>query len=350
MFDYQNFEQNELSIPGLSLRPYESDHTISKFDITLSAMESAEQVYFSFQYCSALFKAETIERFIAYFKKIVSVVVKEPSIKLSAIDILSEQERNQLLFEFNDTTVDYPREKTVIDLFEEQVEKTPDNIALVFEGESLSYRDFNNRVNHLAKELETKGISQSDIVGIMSERSLEMMVGIYGILKVGAAYLPIDVYYPQERIAYVLKDSGAQLLLTTISTLEIGYLDISTHTIEQGESERSVACYFKSKALPKGLAYVIYTSGSTGNPKGVMIEHGSLINYISWAGDYYLKGENSVFPFYSSITFDLTVTSIFTPLITGYSIIIYGETKDNITIEEVTEDKRCNIIKLTPSH
>jgi len=186
--------------------------SISKFDMTLTARDSINITRISLEYCTKLFKSDTIDRFIQYFNKLIEEISFEK--KLSEIEIISDTEKERILHEFNDTATDYPRDKTIHELFEEQVERTPDNVSLVFENSQLSYSELNKKSNQLARTLREKGVKADDIVGIMIERSLEMIIGIMGILKAGGAYLPIDPEYPDERKLFMLEDNRCNILLT----------------------------------------------------------------------------------------------------------------------------------------
>ncbi|NOR44474.1 MAG: amino acid adenylation domain-containing protein, partial [Candidatus Delongbacteria bacterium] len=199
----------DLNFSNLELEENTYTHIrgISKFDLNLTAIDFGEQLYFDLEYSRKLFKPETIDRFIEYFKTIINTIIDNPNQRISRIDILTSEEKHQLLYEFNDTYADYPRDKTIQELFEEQVSKTPDNIALVFENKEMSYGELNARSNQLARLLREKGVNPDAIVGIMVDRSFEMIIGILGIMKSGGAYLPIDPTYPEERIKYMLENS-----------------------------------------------------------------------------------------------------------------------------------------------
>jgi len=344
MFVLQNLEAPEIELSGLVLKPYEYEDKTAKFDLTLSAVEDKGKLFFTFEYSTNLFREETIYRFIAYFKNIVGGLIENKERKISDFEIITEEEKKRILFDFNDTERDYPKDKTIHRLFEEQASKTPDHIALVGANRhprvcpvSLTYRQLNEQSDQLAELLIEKGVLPDNIVGIMMERSIEMITGILGILKSGGAYLPIDPDYPQERIDYMLKDSGGKILLTAADCVFNFY-------------HSSFIIHHSSHS--SHLAYVIYTSGSTGKPKGVMITHRSAVNYLWWAAQNYVKKESLNFPLYTSISFDLTVTSIFTPLITGNATVIYGENETDkaLLIERIIEEDRVGGVKLTPSH
>ncbi|MEN8220810.1 MAG: amino acid adenylation domain-containing protein, partial [Pseudomonadota bacterium] len=266
---------------------------------------------------------------------------------------LSGSEEQQLPTEFNQTSTEYPSDKTIVSLFEEQVEKTPEAIAVVFEGQQLTYQTLNQQANQLAHYLHTLKVGPETIVGIHMERSPKMIIGLLGILKAGGAYLPLDMAYPVARLMSVLEDAMVSIVLTqsslidrfSESTAQVFCLDAETELLSQFSVENPL-----TEVGPKNLAYVIYTSGSTGKPKGVMVEHQGLVNYIWWAKKHYLQNELLDFPLFSSVSFDLTVTSLYVPLISGSKIVIYREESNNLPILQVIEDNLVDIIKLTPSH
>jgi tyrocidine synthetase-3 len=350
MFILQNVDIPEIVIPGLTLKPHDYDFGISRFDLTLQCFELEEKLLCSFQYSTKLFKEATIERFINYFRSIISIIVENPQIKISDMEIISEEEKTRLLFDFNDTRANYPKDKTLQQLFEEQVDKTPGNIAIVFEEQHLSYKMLNQRSNQLACTLRQKGAAVDMMIPIMVKRSIVMLIGIMAILKAGGAYLPIDPGYPQERKLYILKDSNVTLLLfikeCESSLGDISQLiDLDDKAIYQGVGENPGKIN-----KPDDPAYVIYTSGSTGKPKGVMAEHRNIVSYICWAIKIHMKSGNVNFPLFTSFSFDLTVTSIFAPLLSGNKVVVYEESEQVPIIGKLFDDNRLDIVKLTPSH
>ncbi|MBD8498539.1 amino acid adenylation domain-containing protein [Paenibacillus arenosi] len=253
---------------------------------------------------------------------------------------------------FNNTTTVYPSDDHIGILFEEQVLKTPHQVALRFEETVLTYSQLNERANQVARKLQHKGVAIGTKVGIMASHSLEMVIGILAIIKAGAAYVPIDASYPVERINYMVADSAVQIILTNDANIAENdyafsgkYVLLTNADLYTGESAN-----LELTISPNDLVYMIYTSGSTGLPKGVMIEHRGLVNYIWWAKQQYVKHDHEVFALYSSISFDLTVTSIFTPLICGAQIDIYREEGAEFALFKVVRDNRATVIKLTPSH
>ena len=285
LFTLQTQDVPEMEIPGLKLKPFSNKHSISKFDLTLLGMEINDTLSFVFEYCTKLFRMETVERFAGYFQRIISGVLEKPDVKIAEIEIISEKEKEHILFVFNDTDTDYPREKAIHRLFEEQALAAPDRIAVVdtgiVHGISITYNELNTQAGLLAGVLIEKGIVAGDVTAIIGGRSLEMVKGILGILKAGAAYLPIDVEYPPERIDYMLKDSGAAILLTDyekeiIVNCQLLIVNCKLMSPPQAPLHHSSFIVHQSSHL----AYVIYTSGSTGKPKGVMVTHRNVVRLV----------------------------------------------------------------------
>ncbi len=321
-----------------------------QLNVLFSFLKTGESIEGRIEFNQKLYKSDTMANIAAHFINLLEVVLNNIEVAIKDIAILSEQEKNELLYRYNNTNTAYPSDKTISELFEEQVEKTPDNIAVVFKDKRLTYKELNERANRLARRLRDMGVKPDTIVGIMAERSVEMLLGILAILKAGGAYLPIDTEYPEERILYILEDSKADILLTQRHLVQKIKFDGKILALDKGDLYEDNGTNLDKISTPSNLAYVIYTSGSTGNPKGVMIANRGLVNYIWWAQKVYLNGEQLDFPLYSSISFDLTVTSIFTPLISGSSIIIYGEEDKTLLIRKIAEKDEVGIIKLTPVH
>jgi non-ribosomal peptide synthetase component F len=270
----------DIKLDDVILKKYNSQNEVSKFDITLNVLDRDKKLEFELEYCSKLFNRDTIERLSSHYVRVLEKIVENTEIKICEIDLLSEGERNQILYEFNNTEADYPKDKTIQELFEEQVERTPNNTAVVFEDKELTYKELNEKSNQVARVLRDKGVKKDTIVGIMIERSIEMVIGIMGILKAGGAYLPIDPDYPKERTEYMLNDGNAKLLMVDNNVkYKINYegkiININDLNICK-ESDENLSVINSTS----DLIYVIYTSGTTGNPKGVMIEHKQIYNFI----------------------------------------------------------------------
>lgn len=303
------------------------------------------------EYNTAVFKKETIRRIVDHFIHLLQRAFFNVGLKLIDISLLTEEEKKQVVFDFNNTAADYPSSRMIQQLFEEQVEKTPQNIAVEFNGEKLTYKDLNKKANQLARFLRGKGIGeQGAVAAIMLENSLEIPIAVLAVLKAGGTYLPLGFEYPEARIVYMLRDSHAGILLTRESLVQGKNIQCPAVYPDEDDLFTGGDGNLESINQSGNLAYIIYTSGTTGQPKGVMIEHRGLVNYIYWAAQTYVKGERVNFPLYTSISFDLTVTSIFTPLVTGNSIIVYGSPDVRFYIEDVIDDNRVEIVKMTPSH
>ena len=247
----------------------------ARFDLELQIVDDLEGLSAWIDYSTDLFDTSTIVRFLAHYQVILEGVVADPEARLSALPLLTEAERHQLLVEFNDTETEYPKDKCVHQLFEAQVEQNPDAVAVVFEDQSLTYGELNARANQLAHHLQELGVGPEVLVGICVERSLEMIVGFLGILKAGGAYVPLDPSYPKERLAFMLGDAAPAVLLTQESLLERPY-DYQGQVLcldgGWGGFERQSLENPSSSVTSENLAYVMYTSGSTGKPKGVMTD------------------------------------------------------------------------------
>jgi amino acid adenylation domain-containing protein len=285
MFVLQNVPMTEFELPGVTLTQLDGDSTIAKFDLTLSMSETDRGLVGEWEYNTDLFDGSTIERMTAHFQNLLSAIVANPAVTVGELALLSAAERHQLLVEWNDTAFEYPTDKCIHQLFESQVERTPDAVAVVFENQQLTYRELNQQANQLAHYLQTLGVRPEVLVGICVERSLEMVVGLLGILKAGGAYVPLDPHYPQERLSYMLEDAQVSVILTQQHLLEklqqhqtqLVYLDTDWRLISQLNQDHPLTAIQTTN-----LAYVIYTSGSTGQPKGVMVAHQGLLNLVFW--------------------------------------------------------------------
>src|SRR4051794_31597354 len=267
-------------------------------------------------------------------------------------------EKNQLLVAFNTTEVHYPLNMTVIDLFEEQVERSPSSIAVIFEEQKLTYRELDEYANKLANYLRCKGVTKETLVPIYIERSLQMIVGILGVLKASCAYVPIDTDYPHERIRYILEDTGAKLVISgkesriKLESFEEFVIDIIELDTTLSVIDQQPASNPQSSINTHHLAYVIYTSGSTGKPKGVMIEHGGLTNLsLSQADFFRLKPGTKTLQF-ASFGFDASCSEIFTSLVSGGCLVL-TQKKDILSAEEfenTINNHRVEVVTLPPSY
>jgi amino acid adenylation domain-containing protein/non-ribosomal peptide synthase protein (TIGR01720 family) len=332
MLVLQNSEAEKLELPGLKVTALDSELPVAKFDLTLNLVEEGGQFHCTWEYATDLFEAETIERMAANFEVLLRSIVENPEESISHLQMLTEQEIQQLQT-WNNTTTDYAQDasaplstgQTVVDLFEQQVEKTPDNIAVVFEQQQLSYSELNRKANQIAHYLLLKKGTESCLIAIAVERSLEMVIALLAILKAGAAYVPIDPSYPSTRIAYMLDDSAAPLLLTKshlkaqLPELESECVVVCLDEVDfAGQSSKNPAV----RRQAEDLAYVIYTSGSTGKPKGVAIEHYSPVQLIHWAHHTFDSAQLAGVLASTSICFDLSIFELFVPLSQGGCVIV----------------------------
>lgn len=357
MFVFQNTPTQELKLPGLTLTPIELHNKTAKFDLTLDMRETDQGLSGLWEYNIDLFENTTITRMIGHFQTLLEGMTANPEQQLLDLPILTEAERHQILVEWNDTKkVDYPKDTCLHELFEAQVERTPDATALVFEDQKLSYQELNQRANQLAHYLRTLGVGPEILVGICVERSLEMVVGLLGVLKAGGAYVPLDPEYPKERLAFMIEDSQTSVLLTQEKLkLEIGNrklnngnivcLDSDWETITQ-ECENNPV----SGVNADNLIYVIYTSGSTGKPKGAMNIHRALCNRLLWMQDAYRLTADDHILQKTPFSFDVSGWEFFWPLITGARLVIAkpGGHKDSAYLIKLITDQKITTMHFVP--
>jgi len=329
MFSH-GFEQSAI---GIFIREFSDSQDVRvEFDFNLGAFEHAE-----------------IELLKARFECLLHDTFRRPNIPISELQIMPDAEYHKILFEFNETTTDYPRDKTIVDLFEEQVAKTPDAIAVVFENQQLTYQELNRRSNQLAHYLHNIGVKPEVLVGICVERSLEMNIGILGILKAGGAYVPLEPTYPKERLAFIMEDAQASILVTQTSLVsdlpqqktQLLCLDTEWEIISQSDSKNPV-----SQVKQENLAYVIYTSGSTGKPKGVAIEHHSAVVLLIWAKEVFTSEEIAGVLASTSICFDLSVFELFVPISWGGKVILV---ENALHLPTLSADLGVTLVNTVPS-
>jgi len=328
MFALDDARVPSVKLPELTVSSYSVEIGTAKFDLTLSMENTADGLASVWEYNADLFDKATIARMAGHFQTLLEAIVANPQQKVSSLSLLTEQERHQLLVDWNNTTKEYPSDKCIHQLFEEQVELTPDSEAVLFEDKQLTYRELNQRANCLAHHLRTLGVEPEVLVGICVERSLEMVVGLLGILKAGGAYVPLDPAYPPERLVFMLEDASVPVLLTQARLVEslpkhqgrIVCLDTDWEIINR-QSEENPGCSLK----PENLAYVIYTSGSTGRPKGVLIEHRALLNLVFWHQETFSVSSRDRATQIAGLAFDASVWELWPYLSAGASIYIANE-------------------------
>ena len=370
MFGFQSVRRETPELPGLTLSPIEMESGTAKFDLFLSMVEEGDSLRGSLEYNTDLFEDGTITRMLGHFHTLLEGVTAHPEQRLWDLPILTERERQQLLVEWNDTGKDYAKDKCIHQLFESQVDRTPDATAVVFpsislrtgpstgsghsEDKQLTYRELNHRANQLAHHLRALGVGPEVRVAIFVERSLEMVIGLLGILKAGGAYVPLDPAYPKERLAFMLEDAEAPVLLTQEGLLQglpdhrgrVVRLDSDWHVVAQESRENPT-----SRATAESLAYVIYTSGSTGKPKGVVITHRALVNFFNsmWQQPG-LACEDTLLSV-TTLSFDIAALEIFLPLTVGARVVVASRAvaADGVQLREKLERYGVTAMQATPA-
>ena len=353
IFNLLNMDVGEIEAEGLHISRYPFEKEVAQYDLSVIATEARNKdgIEVEMNYCTSLFKDDTIRRLGQHYVKVLERVASDPEATLKDINLLSGEEEKLLLREFNQTETPYLREKTIHELFEEQVKKTPRNTALVFGDRQMTYAELNNRANLVAARLREKGIKRDDIVGILLRRSPEMLAGILGILKAGGAYLPMDPEYPGDRIDYMIEDSGARVLLTSKTLKDRTAFGGDLLCMEDAELREGEAPNPPVVNRPEDLAYVIYTSGSTGKPKGVMIEHRALNNFIKGMAERIdFAPEKSILAL-TTLSFDIFALETHLPVTRGMKVVIANEEeqRDSKLLGELIARNGIDILQMTPS-
>ena len=352
LLSYQNVRSNKQT----SDINYESSWVGNNFisddiDIHLYDMNDTGDINIAYDYLISKYSIDDICSIHARFLYIINQVLENNDITLNEIEIVTPDEKKKILYDFNNTSADYPSDKTITQLFEEQVEKTPDNIAVVFEDQKLTYRELNERANSLANYLRSQKIGRNDIIGIMVNRSLEMIISILAVLKSGACYIPIDPEYPQDRIEYMLNNSNAKLLLTFKRLENKVTFDNKLFVELDNELYNSNKDNLININEPDDLAYIIYTSGSTGKPKGVMLKHNNINNFIQGMCNVVDFNSRKTIVSVTTISFDIFVLESLLPLEKGLKIVIANENEQNDArlFNSLCLENNVNIIQTTPS-
>jgi amino acid adenylation domain-containing protein len=354
MFVLQNTPMSAVELEGLTCKPVEYEGQIAKFDLTLTMSEEEGVLVGAFEYSTDLFLPESISRMAGHFIQLLEGVVDDLHQPIKKLPLLTAKERHQLLEGWNGTKIEYPPAECLHHLFEEQAERTPDAVALVFRDETMTYRELNRRANGLARALRQKGVGPDVLVGICAERSFEMVVALLAVLKAGGAYVPVDPAYPTERIAFLLEDSKVRVLLTQKRLADLLPEHPTEIVLLDAQEERSSEADDENLQPPvtaDHLAYVIYTSGSTGKPKGVMIPHRAICNHMRWyLRKYEVTGQDHILQ-RTSFSFDPSVTEFFAPLLTGGRIVLAepGRQSDLAYLTELIAAERVTMMQVTPS-
>ncbi|HEY0607136.1 MAG TPA: amino acid adenylation domain-containing protein [Herpetosiphonaceae bacterium] len=355
LFTLQNTPMQDLDLPDLRLRPVDLEATTTKTDLMLEIVPIGETLTGVVGYNTDLFDRDTIERMMTHYRTLLESIVANPDLPITHAPLLTEPEHRQMLIDWNRSEAEYPRDAAVHQLIEAQAARTPNTPAIVYEGASLTYAELNARANQLAHYLRAQGVGPDVLVGLMVERSLEMIVGMLAILKAGGAYLPLDPSYPAERLQYMLTHSRAPLLLTQDRLVEklpehlaqVFRLDADWERLATQPTTNPART-----ALPEHLAYVIYTSGSTGRPKGVMVKQQGLINLVYGLRAYFDDPQVQITGLITSISFDISVNQIFPTLIFGRTLhIISDPVKFNSrALLRYLDENQLHLLDAVPSY
>ncbi|MEM8530663.1 MAG: amino acid adenylation domain-containing protein [Chloroflexota bacterium] len=344
----------QMELGGLLIESVALRQRVAQFDLVLTMTEMDDGFGASFEYNTDLFDPTTIERMAGHFKSLIEGIVYNPAQSINDISLLTQAECRAVIVEWNATTIIYPKNLLAHQLIMEQAIRTPAAPAVVHTDHTMSYATLDHRANQLAHYLKALGVAPEVRVGIYMDRSSELVVALLGVLKAGGAYVPLDPTYPQERLTFMVTNAQIQVLLTISSlctqlpstTAPVVYLDQNWADIDQYPTTLPT-----NTATSDNLAYIIYTSGSTGVPKGVMVSHRGLANYLQWAVNTYGVCPGDIIPTHTSIGFDLTITSLILPLIAGAQVFLLDE-QPGITslVDAFTTDTIFQLIKLTPAH
>jgi len=348
MFILQNTPAAGLTLPGLAVAPFDVSNESAKFDLLLDLTETGHGLRGTLEYNTDVFDSATVARFLGHFEALLAAIASDPNQHISTLPILSAAER-QLLAEWNDTSVDWPQDECLHELVEAQARECPDAVAVVADDRQLTYGDLNRKSNQLARYLRSLGVGPESRVGLCLNRSIEMVVGVFGVLKAGAAYVPMDPAYPSSRLAFILEDSKASVVLSDERlaaslpkhTARVVCLD-STWQIPGAEPGENLG----RRGDSRNLSHVIYTSGSTGRPKGVAIEQRSVVTLVRWSRENYSAEELAGVLAATSICFDLSVWELFVPLSVGGTVVLASTA---LELPALRSAQRVTLINTVPS-
>jgi len=356
MFVLLNAPQAATEFSGLRLAPLNVHSGTAMFDLTCTLWEGPNGLAGRLEYNADLFDAATMQRMLGHFQALLESIVSNPFQSVSALPILTPAERRQLLVDWNDTQKEYPAEKCFHQLFEAQVERAPEAVAVVFAEQQLTYRELNRRANQLAHHLGSLGVGPETMAGVCLERAPEMLIALLGVLKAGGAYVPLDPAYPVERIAYVLEDAQVPVLLTQRSTMENlnfsgGNLQIIFLDYESGIFSSANDSNPTVNVAAENLAYTIYTSGSTGKPKGVTISHGALVNFLFAMQEAPGLTAQEILLAVTTLSFDIAGLELYLPLIAGARLVLASRemAADGKLLIAALADSGATMMQATPA-
>jgi amino acid adenylation domain-containing protein len=352
-----------MDLKGLTLSHEPAHSGAAKYDLTVWFTDVGQDIWLELEYCTDLFDADAIDRLAGHFQTLLAGVIDNPDTRLASLPLLSPAEHRQILEEWNDTEVDYPRHACLHELFEAQVERTPDRVALVCGGRQCTYRELNRQADRLAQHLQGLGVGPDVLVALYLERSPEMVVALLGVLKAGGAYLPLDPVYPPERLAFMLEDAQPRVLVTqagmqaSLPPLSIPVVLVDGHTAHSatgpsnGSVDNSRQGPHRRPQSSASLAYVLYTSGSTGRPKGVQIPHSAVVNVLTALRKQIGVDAEDVWLAVTTLAFDIAALEILLPLTTGSRVVLAGQevATDGLRLAELLAESGATVMQATPA-
>jgi amino acid adenylation domain-containing protein len=353
-FVLQNAADFELELPGLEVEPLDTETETSKFDLRLSAQETPEYLTLSLRYSTDMFDAPRMRRMLEHYCNLLAAIAADPGGRISRLPLLTDGERRHLLTRRVAQPRDFPPPLCLHRLFEAQVERTPEAVALVSGGENLSYRALNERANRLARHLRRGGVGAESLVGICLPRGAELVATLLGVLKAGGAYVPLDPDYPRDRLAFMVGDARVKALITTLEHAEkftdpavrVVRLDADAETVARESGEN-----LEGEVSPLSLAYVIYTSGSTGRPKGVMVTHANVARLFGATEHWFGFGAHDVWTLFHSYAFDFSVWELWGALLYGGRLVVvpYFVSRSPVEFLKLIREERVTVLNQTPS-
>ncbi|MGH9759299.1 MAG: non-ribosomal peptide synthetase, partial [Blastocatellia bacterium] len=341
----------------VTVTPWVLEGKTSKFEITLSIIEQSNgRLQGWLEYNTNLFDAAMMERLIGHYETLLKSMAAAPSERVSRLPLLTKAERRKLIFDWNDAKADYGLNNCMDELVDAQVSRTPDSTAVVFEDQSLTYREVDRRAGRLAAHLTSIGVQAEELVAISMERSVEMVIAVIAVLKASAAYVPLDPAYPKDRLAFMLEDSAVKVLLTQqrlldalpVNGLQVLCLDLSR---DWDTNQPQLPPGVSNRAGADKLAYAIYTSGSTGKPKGVMTSHRGMCNLVLWMQMAFPLGPDDRMLQRTAFSFDASIWEFFWPLISGATLVVASPeaTVDGEILVRTIVEKQVTILQIVQS-
>ena len=352
MFTYQNNGDPEINLNGITAKYFKPDTGISKFDLSLEIIPNETELELTFEYCTDLFNKKFIEELALHYITLVNNILQEPTKEIYLYKILTPEEENKIIIKYNNTNLDFDRSQTIISMFEKEVQQHPNKTAVIFGDQKLTYKELDEKSNQIANFLISQNITNTDIVGIMLNRCIEMLVCMIGILKIGSAYLPIDPEYPENRINYIITNSNVKYILTQnnliVENENCKYIDAKLDTSKIYTESISKP---NTVELPTDLAYVIYTSGSTGNPKGVMITVENVVNFVYGILEKVPFEKNTIMGSLTTMCFDIFVLESLLPMMTGLTTVIASFEEQTIpqNLNNMCKKNNITVLQTTPS-